>query len=175
MDTTKITIESTNLLLIPINLSYKKQIFREYTPEITKYMVAKSPTIIKETINFIKNGINENKNGKGFVAIITSKKTGEYLGNCGIHKIDTSYPSLGIWIKKSAHGNAYGKEAVTALKTWAEKNLDYEYIIYDVVALNHASRRIPESFGGKVFNHRDFVNGYGEKFEAVGYKINPPN
>jgi len=175
MDTTKLEIQTENLLLVSVNLNYKKDIFRELTPGIVKWMTPKSPTIIRETIQFLRDAIKKNKNGTDFNAVITLKETGEYLGGCGIHKIKTKFPSLGLWVKKSAHGNAYGKEAITALKNWADENLSYEYINYEAVNINYASRRIPESLGGKVFKGRKFKNGYDEEFDVIEYRIYPLN
>lgn len=171
MDTSKITIESERLLLVPVDLKYKKNIFREFTPEITKYMKTKSPVIIGETIAFIKRALEKNKNGLGFTAIITLKETGEYLGGCGIHEIKTISPTIGIWIKRSAHGKSYGKETVFALVKWARENLHFEYIEYSAVNLNTKSRRIPESLGATIFEECNFENGYSEKFKLVKYKI----
>ena len=68
-------------------------------------MIPKSPTVIGETIKFIKSGIEENEKGDSFVSTITLKSTGEFIGGCGIHKIKTSTPGVGIWVKESAHGN----------------------------------------------------------------------
>ena len=38
----------------------KEDIFREFTPEITKYMFPKAPEKIEETIEFINSKIVEN-------------------------------------------------------------------------------------------------------------------
>ncbi len=173
MDTRKLKIESTNLLLVSIDLKYKKYIFRELTSEIVVWMSIKPPLIIGETIKFIKSSLEKNKQGIDFISAITNKNTGEYLGGCGIHGINTKFPSFGLWIKKSAHGNAYGKEAIFALKNWIDKNLEYEYIKYEAVNLNYASRRIPESLNGKVFRGRKFKNGYGKEFDVIEYRIYP--
>lgn len=167
------TIETENLVLQPITLEYKDEIFKEFTPEITTYMFPKSPEKIEETIEFIEVSIKENAEGSNFQAVVLHKKTKEYLGNAGIHNIDTKTPALGIWIKKSAHGNAYGKEAMRALKEWADANLDYEYILYPVVDVNYASKRIPEFLGGMVFREYDEENMNGRKQHLLEYRIYP--
>ncbi|MDZ4875470.1 MAG: hypothetical protein CLLPBCKN_004866 [Chroococcidiopsis cubana SAG 39.79] len=58
-------------------------------------------------------------------------------------------PEFGIWLK-TAHGRKYGLEAIRGIKNWAEQNLDYEYFLYPVNRANIASRKIPETLGGKV-------------------------
>lgn len=171
MDTSNITIKTKNLLLQPITLDYKEEIFKEFTPEITIYMFPKSADKIEETIKFIEISMKENKEGSNFQVVVLNKKTKEYLGSAGIHNINTKTPELGIWIKKSAQGNAYGKEAMIAFKEWADNNLDYEYILYPVVDINYASRRIPEFLGGKISREYDKENMSGIKQHLLEYRI----
>ncbi|USN58920.1 MAG: GNAT family N-acetyltransferase [Candidatus Peribacteria bacterium] len=173
MKTTNIIIETKNLLLQPITLDYKEEIFKEFTPEITTYMFPKSPDKIEETIEFIETAMKENEEGSNFQVVVLNKATKEYLGNAGIHNINTKTPELGIWIKKSAHGNAYGKEAMIAFKEWADKNLDYKYILYPVVDVNYASKRIPEFLGGKIFREYDEENMSGRNQHLLEYRIYP--
>lgn len=173
MKTTNTIIETKNLLLQPITLDYKEEIFREFTPEITTYMFPKSPDKIEETIEFIETAMKENEEGSNFQVVVLNKATKEYLGNAGIHNINTKTPELGIWIKKSAHGNSYGKEAMVAFKEWADKNLDYEYILYPVVDVNYASKRIPEFLGGKIFREYDEENMSGRNQHLLEYRIYP--
>ena len=174
MKTTNVIIETENLLLKPITLDYKEENFKEFTPEITTYMFPKSPDKIEETIEFIETSIKENEKGSDLKIVILNKATKEYLGNAGIHNIDTKTPEFGIWIKKSAHGNAYGKETIIALKKWADKNLDYEYILYSVADSNHASKKISEFLGGKIFREYDEKNMNGEILHLLEYRIYPP-
>ncbi len=173
MNTTKVIIETENLLLKSISLDYKEDIFREFTSEITLYMRPSPPKKIEETIQFIEESLEKNKKGIDFCAAVLCKKTGEYLGNTGVHRINTKTPELGIWIKKSAHGNGYGKEAVKGMKDWAENNLKYDYLLYPVVYENYASRKIAEFLGGKMHREYEETNFNGEKHHMVEYRIYP--
>lgn len=173
MDMTNMTIETANLLLESITLDYQEEIFTEFTPEITFFMFPKSPDTIEDTVEFIEKSIKENTEGRNLQLVVLNKEAGEYLGNAGIHNIDTRTPELGIWIKKSAHGNAYGKEAMVALKEWADKNLEYEHILYPVDEENFASRRIPEFLGGMIFREYDEENMSGRMQHILEYRISP--
>jgi len=173
MKTAPITIETPRLLLRSITPDHTEEIFREFTPEITTYMFPKSPDKIEETAAFIESAMKGNEEGHDLQIVILKKDTGEYLGNGGVHHIDTKTPELGIWIKKSAHRNGYGKEAVVALKEWADKNLEYEYLLYPVDEANDASRKIPESLGGNVFREYDKENMSGRKLHLLEYRIYP--
>jgi RimJ/RimL family protein N-acetyltransferase len=174
MDTSNITIETKNLCLQGITLKYRDDIFKEFTPEITTYMFPKPAEKIEETVEFIETSIKENKEGSNFQIVILNKVSKDFLGCGGLHHIDRKTPELGIWIKKSAHGHGYGKEAIIALKEWADKNLDYEYILYAVDAENQASRRIPEFFGGEIAREYDEVSMSGRKLYLLEYRIYPP-
>ncbi|PIZ70952.1 N-acetyltransferase [Candidatus Peregrinibacteria bacterium CG_4_10_14_0_2_um_filter_43_11] len=166
-------IKTQRLIIKPITLKYKKVIFTEFTNEITTHMYPKPAKRIEETIEFIETSMRENEEGTNFQTVILSKETREFLGCGGAHNIHTKTPELGIWIKKSAHSHGYGKEAVTALKKWADEHLDYEYLLYPVVKENHASRRIPEALGGKIEREYDEINMQGKSLHLLEYRIYP--
>jgi RimJ/RimL family protein N-acetyltransferase len=102
------------------------------------------------------------------------KETGEYLGGGGVHAIQPETAELGIWIKKSAHGNAYGREAVTALARWAFESLSVRYLIYPVDRRNLASRKIPESLGARIEAEYPKVNASGNVLDIVEYRVYRP-
>ena len=173
MDTSKITIETKNLCLKSITLGYKNDIFKEFTAEITTYMRPKPAEKIEETAEFLKTSIRGNKKGSNFQVVVLEKENKDFLGCGGLHRIDRKTPELGVWIKKSAHGHGYGQEVIVALKEWADKNLDYEYILYPVVEENYPSRRIPEFLSGQVAREYDEVNMSGRSQHFLEYRIYP--
>jgi [ribosomal protein S5]-alanine N-acetyltransferase len=155
--------------LVPISLKYREECFSEFNSEITKYMVAKPSKKISGTDRFIKMSIMEMNEEKALIMAVINKE-GEYLGNVGLHDINTKTPNLGIWIKVPAQGHNYGKEAITLLKEWADKNIDYDYIVYPVAKDNIPSRKIPESLGGKV-TERYIVTLGGKPASTVEYNL----
>lgn len=163
---------STNWLsLQPISMKYRIDIFSEFTEEITRYMHPRSPKDISETEAFIKGAIVDLKAGINLVFAILNKESQEFLGCAGIHGINCKNPELGIWLKKAAHGNKYGLEAITGIKNWADENLEYEYLLYPVDRANIASRKIPEFLGGKIFREYNKVNRSGNILHIVEYRI----
>lgn len=164
-------IATDNLILKPITMEYKEDIFREFTHAVTVYTYPKPPEKLEDTVRFIEKTMKANQEGKNLQLVVLNKKTKEFLGCAELHNIDTKTPELGIWIKKSAQGNSYGKEAITALKSWADKNLDYDHISYPVAEKNYPSRRIPESLGGQIFQEYDEINMSGVKHHILEYRI----
>ncbi|MBD2203955.1 GNAT family N-acetyltransferase [Calothrix sp. FACHB-1219] len=162
-------IESKRLLLVPISPAYREIIFQEFTPEVTEYTYAVPSANIAQTDKFIRQSIQETENGTELILVILLKETKEFIGCAGLHAINTNTPELGIWTKKSAHGNYYGREAISALKAWAEENLDYEYLRYPVDKRNISSRKIPESLGGIIATEYDKINLGGKRLHTVEY------
>ncbi len=119
-------IETKRLILKPLELEYAKQIFPEFNSEITTFMSPSAAQDISETQHFIEDAREKMRVGTDIFSSIFDKSTGEFLGGGGLHNLDTATPELGIWIKKSAHGQKFGKEAVAGLKEWADKNIAYE-------------------------------------------------
>ncbi|NJR74492.1 MAG: GNAT family N-acetyltransferase, partial [Scytonema sp. CRU_2_7] len=93
------------------------------------------------------------------------------LGCAGIHELYSKNPVLGIWLKKSAHGQGYGLETIAALKNWADENLDYEYLIYDVDKANIPSRRIAEKLGGQIVREYHKTNLSARVLHILEYRI----
>ena len=168
-----VRILSKRLLLVPISVKYKGNIFREFTSEITKYMSPTPPKNISDTEKFITDSLKTLNDGSNLQLVILDKESAEFLGNIGLHEIQSKHPEFGIWLKKSAHGNGFGREAITALKSWTDKNLNYEYILYPVVAENIPSRKIPESLGGKIFREYDEKIQGGNLHHFVEFRIYP--
>jgi [ribosomal protein S5]-alanine N-acetyltransferase len=115
-------LETNRLILKPITYEYLYDIYNEFTVEITKYMFPKPADEISETKNFIESSINGLINESNLQLVIINKNDDKFLGCLGVHNINTKTPELGIWIKKSAHKNGYGLEAITEIIKWSKKN-----------------------------------------------------
>ncbi|MSU75797.1 MAG: N-acetyltransferase [Candidatus Magasanikbacteria bacterium] len=171
MNLLDVTISTVRLLLVPTSLDIKEECFKEFDKEVTVFMAPVPAKTIADTEEFVNTSRRNMAEGKELVCAIFNKDTKEFLGHAGLHHIDTMTPELGVWIKKSAHGMHYGSEAMQALKKWADEHVDYEYILYPVAAVNVASRKIPESLGGKVIREYEKANGAGKKMSWVDYRI----
>ncbi|MGA1196540.1 MAG: GNAT family N-acetyltransferase [Candidatus Latescibacterota bacterium] len=164
-------IESPRLYLRPVTLDDAQVIFENFTPDITQYMSPPSPKEIEETQTFLRETIAKRANFQELVLAICNRETDEFLGVCGIHQIGEAHPELGIWLKASAHGHRFGREAITALTKWTRQHIRHEYLIYPVDRNKIASRKIPESLDGKIFNERIGKKMDGDSLDLVFYKI----
>lgn len=171
MDLLNTTIETERLTLVPISLDYVDDIYKEFTPEITRYMYPKSPSKKEETIEYILDRRERMKKGEEIVITILDKNTKEFLGGSGLHHLNTRVLELGIWIKKDAHGRKYGWEATFGIKKWAEDNLDFDYFIYPADRKNTPSRKIAEALGGKIHKEYKQESLSGVILDEVEYRI----
>jgi RimJ/RimL family protein N-acetyltransferase len=164
-------IVTDRLILVPINISYKEEIFKEFTEEVARFLFPQPTEDIQNTINFINESVVKNLAGLELQLVALDKNTKEFLACIGLHDTNTKKPELGLWFKRSAWGVGYGKESALALKKWADLNLDYENISYPVFKENLASRKIAEFLGGKIV--REFIgkNIRGVENEEVEYFI----
>jgi RimJ/RimL family protein N-acetyltransferase len=164
-------IETNRLLLVPINLSYAGDIFRNFTAEITLYMYPKPAKQIDETLEFINSSLKGLANGTNLQLVIIGKVAKEFIGCAGLHDVGQIDPELGIWTKKASHGNGYGLEAITAMIAWARSNIQFEYLKYPVDKRNYPSRRIAEFNGGVMKKEYRKVNQSGFELDEVEYWI----
>lgn len=172
LDLTTLSIESKRLNLLSISDKYSADIFREFNDGIIRYMLPRPADHIEETLDFINDSLRGMREGWNLVLAITEMTSGEFLGCCGLHGEGRHRtPELGIWVKKSAHGNQYGQEAIHALVFWTFRHIDVDCLIYPVDRANIPSRKIPESLGGVIFEEREVRTARGGILDEVCYKL----
>jgi len=166
-----LVISSRRISLTLISERFSKDIYREFTAEITRYMMPPPPQDISETLEFIRSSIEGMQRSEEFVFAIVDTG-GQFLGCAGFHARESSLtPELGIWIKKSAHGSALGREAVHCLRDWASENLIVSHFIYPVEKNNLASRKIAESLGGAVIREQKVLSLSDNLLDEVVYEV----
>ncbi|HPG92162.1 MAG TPA: GNAT family N-acetyltransferase [Clostridia bacterium] len=164
-------LETSRLKLVAVSEKYAEEMFKGLNKDVTTYMNPKQADDISETLAYVKSQMKLNEEGKDIGVVILDKVSGEFYGGGGLHSVHKPVAELGIWIKKSAHGHGYGKEAILELSKWAVTNTPILGMIYPVDFENIASRRIPEAMGGVVVSHENGVNMSGQLRHWVTYII----
>lgn len=164
MNLSDIIITTERLILKVIDQSFIKDIFDNFTMEITIFMYPQPSGNIGDTEEFVRTSMIGLSEGTNLQLVILDKSTNEFLGCCGLHKLNESEPELGIWLKKSAHNNGYGLEAIAGIIEWARSHIGFAYLKYPVDRHNYPSRRIPEHFNGKLVKEYVHTNMIGKKW-----------
>lgn len=100
--------------------------------------------------------------------VLRCKETHTFIGLIGVHRVHTTTPELGLWIREDHHGQGYAKEALFEVFRWASQKIQPEYFLYPVAIDNHASRKLAEFLGGVVTGKKN-----EKKYQAVIYHIPP--
>jgi RimJ/RimL family protein N-acetyltransferase len=165
-----IVIDAERIQLRTLSAEYAAEIYREFTPAITRYMMAAPPAEIGDTVAFIEAARSALECGEDFHFVICRKGSTEFLGICGLHG-GAALPELGIWLKQAAQGRGYGLEAIAALKAWAEGCIEFDSLVYPVDRRNLSSRRLVEKMGGKIIGERTVTSLSGALLDEVVYGI----
>lgn len=169
-----LVIESDRLRLRAISDEYTPEIYRHFTADVTRYMLPAPASDIRQTRAFVASALIGLDRGDDLHFVICRRDNDEFMGVCGLHgEGAASEPELGIWLKKSAHGNRYGREAISVLRGWAVMHLEFERLIYPVDRRNIPSRRIAEALGGSVVDERKVMSVGGLELDEVVYGIPP--
>jgi RimJ/RimL family protein N-acetyltransferase len=94
------------------------------------------------------------KAGKELSSVIRLTSTNEFIGRAGLHPADSTLLEAGIWIKESAQGRGYGREAVVGVIKWASGEFHPSGFLYPVVDENIPSRRLAEALRGEIIGIR---------------------
>lgn len=172
LDFLSVEIVGERVLLSPISLNFSKDIYREFTNEITQYMFPSSADDISEIISFIEMSVEGMNNQTDLVLIISDLESGGFLGVCGIHsRGNPKEPELGVWLKKSAHLKHYDREAISILVKWAKENIVLNHLMYPVDRDNIPSIKVAEFLGGKIVGEGAKESMSGTILNEVSYKI----
>lgn len=171
MDLRNVVIESDRLRLLPVADGHIEQIFRHYRLPLTKYMNHTSTGTLEELTERHKKWRMQLENGERLFMAVTLKESDEFLGCFAIDHLQSTTPEMGGWLKGTAQGNGYGKEAAAALKQWADDNIEYEHILWPCAIDNKSSCKLAESLGGVVHREYDKEMVSGSVWPARDYWI----
>jgi len=116
---------------------------------------------------------SENRSGTRLEFAILKQETGEYLGGCGIRQENGVYKP-NIWIKESAQGNGYAKEAMATLIDWVWRNIDTSTILYECKITNTKSIHLAASLGFEYINDHLYNNPSGDQTSFSVFRLYKP-
>ena len=174
MDLRNTTLASGRLSLRAFTPADAPEVFATVTPTLTRFMVfAPSPSL--EAFSDVWLGWLPNMAaGADLYLVVRASGTGEFLGMAGLHGIGAPEPEAGIWIKESAHGSGFGREAVSMLVGWAGRAIGVTGVLYSVAEKNRPSRRVAESLGGEIVGASRLRKGRGVEHPMLVYRIPVP-
>ena len=170
-DLTGIELLANRLSLRAFTPADAPEIFAAVSPTITRFMSwdpSPSPAAFAEVW---RQWLPRMTAGTDLSLVIRLRATGEFLGVAGIHRIGSAEPEVGIWLKETAHGLGYGREAVAAIVQWSPAHIGATALIYPVAKQNRPSRRLAESLHGTIIGERNLRKSSGVVLDEVAYRI----
>ncbi len=140
-------LETQNLSLYPVNDSHVPEIFAHFRGKVLTYMVPSAPKTQNEIAQIVRDWAEQCRQGTDSVFAIIKKLDGEFLGIVGLHNQKNQMPELGVWLKPTAQGHHFGREAVGGVIQYA-KSLGVRRLCYPVDIRNTPSKKIALFFGG---------------------------
>lgn len=168
---TDLILISPRITLTPVTPKYAKDICTHFTPEVTRYMWPSAPKSQEEINQHISHKQIQMQKGEEIALVIAAKDTNEFLGYISVHKVNSSTPELGIWLKQEAQGHRYAYDAMSLLKNWLEQHLTYDYLTYPVDKKNLPSRKLAEKLGGIVEAEYIKTSESGNLLDEVEYRF----
>jgi RimJ/RimL family protein N-acetyltransferase len=172
MDLQEVALTSERLSLRSLKPDDAAEIFASITAALTRFMTwSPAPTLGAFEATW-RDWLARMAAGTDLSLVIRLAASGEFLGMASLHGIGSDDPEPGIWIKETAQGLGYGREAVAALIGWAAHELGIDSFIYPVMAANARSCRLAERLGGTIVV-RHFKSAQVEE-PLVVYRIQAP-
>jgi RimJ/RimL family protein N-acetyltransferase len=175
MDLRRTALSSQRLSLKAFEAGDAKEVFEQVTPTVTRF-TAFDPSPSHEAFAVIwRTWLPKMEAGTDLWLVIRLESTGEFMGITGMQGVDSVEPEAGVWIKKSAHGFAYGREAVLTMMVWAARQCGAQAFVWPAVEENLPSRRLAESLNGVVVNASRLRKSVDVEYGVIVYRIPPPS
>ncbi|MBV8663828.1 MAG: GNAT family N-acetyltransferase [Hyphomicrobiales bacterium] len=164
-----IVLASKRLNLRPFKPEDASETFAAITPGVTRFMSWEPPATSEAFAEVWRAWLPAITAGTDLHLVIRLRSNGEFFGLVGLHGIDDPAPELGVWIKETAHGHGYGREAVKTVIAWASPRFDIGHFVWPVAEANLPSRRLAEALNGAIDGSASRT-----KFTAAIYRIPAP-
>jgi RimJ/RimL family protein N-acetyltransferase len=164
-------ITSARLTLRAFSAADAAESFAEANARIAKYMSWNPPASAGEYQTIWKAQLFNMKAGRELSLVIRLTSTNEFIGRAGLHPANSTLLETGIWIKESAQGRGFGREAVAAVIKWASETFHPSGFLYPVVDENIPSRRLAEALGGEIIGTRHRQKAGDKDRKLLLYRI----
>lgn len=118
-DLSHTVITSARLVLRAFKAADAAESFEEASATIARFMSWNPPASEREFETIWQRHLLQMKAGTELHLVIRLNSTDEFIGRTGLQPADGTLLETGVWIKESAQGRGYGREAVAAVTKWA--------------------------------------------------------
>lgn len=168
----EVILQTERLCIRPFDFSYLEAYYKEFSDEITRLQYPDSFPDMEAARETVSEFVQEMEQGNMLELVILSKE-GEFIGSMEAFGIREEAPEVGLWLKKAAHGNGYGYEALKALIEYLDSFRVYTHYIYEADVRNQPSIHLVHKFSHKKKGCEEIVTESGKKLNLEMYYIDP--
>jgi len=161
-------LQSQRLNLFVFQLDDLADIYPCVTTTLTRYMSWEPASSFAEQEKIGQQWLEKEVNNTDWHFVLRHKQDQRFIGLIGVHRMQTSTPELGLWIREDCHHQGFAKEAILEVFCWASAHLSAQYFLYPVAVNNQSSRKLAEFLGGTIAGYKT-----ERKYQAVIYHIPP--
>lgn len=163
-------INTQRLTIQPFTQDFLDEYCREFTPEVTRYQYP-DPFPDRETAGRVLSGFVEDMERGDMLELVILGQDGEFLGSAEVFGLREEAPELGIWLKDTARGMGYGREAMEGVLQYLDSLGMYEYYIYEADRRNTPSISLAERFPHEKGGLEKVITESGKELELQTYRI----
>ena len=169
----KMKLETKRLIIKPITLDDKNEIFEYRSDTETNKYQGWIPKIIDDVDSFFKKISPEiDIAGTWFQFVIVEIKNSKIIGDLGIHFIDDEQAEIGCTLAKKHHGKGYATEALKSVMDYLFNKLNKHRIIGSIDPQNLKSIGLVERLGFRKEAHfKGSLLINGEWVDGIVYAI----
>jgi ribosomal-protein-serine acetyltransferase len=176
----KIELSDGSVLLRPYRTSDIDNLYeavRESIPELKPWMEwCHDGYCVEESQSFIKAQQRMWKKGVSYNFAITDSNDGNYLGGCGLNRIDLHYgmANLGYWVRTSHTRRGVATSVTRLLAKFGFEELGLKRIEILTDVNNTVSQRVAEKAGAtREGSLRNRITIHDKVFDAVMFSLIP--
>ena len=106
-------IETGRLLLEALGILQSREIFENFTEDVTRYMYPSAMRSLDEAELFVQKNVAAREQGSDYVFAVTLRESGEFLGIAALHEVKTLKSGSGSKQRRTANTMVWKRLAVS--------------------------------------------------------------
>jgi len=164
------TLKTKRLVIQPFTNAYLEDYYQDFTDEITQYQYPDSFSDIESAHQLVSAFVADMERGEMLELVILTQD-GAFLGSLEVFGLREQTPEIGLWLKKSAHGQGYGYEALNAVLQSLNETGKYLYYLYEADVRNTPSIRLAQKFQHQKDGYEEITTDSGKRLMLQTYRI----
>lgn len=167
---TDFLLQTQRLRIVPFDMRYLEDYTAQFTEEITALQYPDPFPGTEEARAFLSEFLELMDAGEMLELMILTRE-GRFLGSFEVFGWKGDRAEIGLWLRKDAHGQGYGSEALGAVLEELRRQNRFTACLYEADRRNAASIALVRRFGGRETEVNRITTESGKELELITYEI----